>query len=132
MARETTAGQRSSKQRDRVVSRTAPKPLVDDPTLAELYEEWNREDPKFGPLLMRSRVGLLLAIYRRKAGKTQTALAGEMGTKQPAIARLESGRLDARFSTVDEYAAGVGLRVAFVDVKTGEQVDMHRFASSLQ
>jgi predicted transcriptional regulator len=31
-----------------------------------------------------------------------------MGTSQSAVARLESGELDARMSTLERYAAAVG------------------------
>ena len=31
-----------------------------------------------------------------------------MGTSQPAVARLESGQLDARVSTLQRYAAALG------------------------
>jgi predicted transcriptional regulator len=48
---------------------------------------------------------------RLDSGMTQTEIAARMGTSQSAVARLESGDLDARLSTVERYAAAVGRTV---------------------
>jgi transcriptional regulator with XRE-family HTH domain len=52
-----------------------------------------------------------LVAARREAGLTQTELAARMGTSQSAVARLESGDLDARLSTLERYAAALGRTV---------------------
>jgi len=49
-----------------------------------------------------------LAAARRASGVSQTEIAARMGTSQSAVARLESGALDARMSTLERYAAAVG------------------------
>jgi predicted transcriptional regulator len=49
-----------------------------------------------------------LAEARRASGVSQTEIAARMGTSQSAVARLESGELDARMSTLERYAAAVG------------------------
>lgn len=49
-----------------------------------------------------------LAAARRASGTSQTEIAARMGTSQSAVARLESGELDARMSTLERYAAAVG------------------------
>jgi predicted transcriptional regulator len=56
------------------------------------------------------RRGLIeeLAEARRASGVSQTEIAARMGTSQSAVARLESGELDARMSTLERYAAAVG------------------------
>jgi predicted transcriptional regulator len=56
------------------------------------------------------RRGLIeeLAEARRVSGASQTEIAARMGTSQSAVARLESGQLDARMSTLERYAAAVG------------------------
>ena len=36
-----------------------------------------------------------------------------MGTSQSAVARVESGELDVRLSTLERYAAAVGQNLAF-------------------
>jgi predicted transcriptional regulator len=43
-----------------------------------------------------------------------------MGTSQSAVARLESGELDARLSTVERYAAALGRTVDW-QVRTPEE-----------
>jgi len=52
-----------------------------------------------------------LAEARRAGGVSQTEVAARMGTSQSAVARLESGELDARMSTLERYAAAVGRTV---------------------
>jgi transcriptional regulator with XRE-family HTH domain len=49
-----------------------------------------------------------LVAARLDSGLSQTELAARMGTSQSAVARLESGELDARLSTLDRYAAALG------------------------
>jgi predicted transcriptional regulator len=44
----------------------------------------------------------------RAAGMSQTEVAARMGTSQSVVARLESGEIDARLSTLQRYAAAVG------------------------
>src|SRR4029453_14790111 len=56
----------------------------------------------------RRRVIDELAGARRAAGLSQTEVAARMGTSQSVMARLESGEIDARLSTLQRYAAGVG------------------------
>jgi DNA-binding XRE family transcriptional regulator len=52
---------------------------------------------------------------RREAGLTQAEIAKRMGTKAPAIARLESslatGKHSPSLSTIRKYAAALGRRV---------------------
>ncbi|HEX2498145.1 MAG: helix-turn-helix domain-containing protein [Actinomycetes bacterium] len=52
-----------------------------------------------------------LAEARQRLGLTQTDVAARMGTSQSAVARLEAGELDVRLSTLDRYAAAVGVAV---------------------
>jgi transcriptional regulator with XRE-family HTH domain len=40
---------------------------------------------------------------------SQTTVAAQMGTSQSVVARLESGALDMRLSTLQRYAAALGL-----------------------
>jgi predicted transcriptional regulator len=56
----------------------------------------------------RRRVIDELAGARRAAGLSQTEVAARMGTSQSVVARLESGEIDARLSTLQRYAAAVG------------------------
>jgi transcriptional regulator with XRE-family HTH domain len=52
-----------------------------------------------------------LARARRESALSQTEIAARMGTSQSAVARLESGELDARLSTLERYAAALGRTV---------------------
>ncbi len=52
-----------------------------------------------------------LVARRHAAGLSQGEVAERMGTSQPAVARLEAGQLDARMSTMQRYAAAVGVRL---------------------
>jgi len=54
-----------------------------------------------------------LAEVRQQLGLTQTDVAARMGTSQSAVARLEAGELDVRLSTLDRYAAAVGVAVSW-------------------
>lgn len=59
------------------------------------------------------RRGLIdeLVRARRESDLSQTEVAARMGTSQSAVARLESGELDARLSTLERYAAALGRTV---------------------
>jgi predicted transcriptional regulator len=52
-----------------------------------------------------------LTRARRESELSQTEIAARMGTSQSAVARLESGDLDARLSTLERYAAALGRTV---------------------
>ena len=52
-----------------------------------------------------------LGRARRDSDRSQTEIAARMGTSQSAVARLESGELDARLSTLERYAAALGRTV---------------------
>ena len=64
------------------------------------------EDP--GALIGR------LVELRRAKGLSQAAVADRMGTSQPALARLESGRSDARLSTIARYARAIEADLGYV------------------
>ena len=49
-----------------------------------------------------------LVRARQLCALSQTEIAARMGTSQSAVARLESGELDARLSTLERYAAALG------------------------
>jgi len=52
-----------------------------------------------------------LVRARQENELSQTEIAARMGTSQSAVARLESGGLDARLSTLERYAAALGYTV---------------------
>jgi predicted transcriptional regulator len=52
-----------------------------------------------------------IALARTNAGVTQLELAKRMGTTQTAIARLESGRLAPKTSTLQRFADAIERRL---------------------
>ncbi len=52
-----------------------------------------------------------LVAGRRAIGLSQTEVAARMGTSQSAVARLESGDADVRLSTLERYAAAIGVEL---------------------
>jgi transcriptional regulator with XRE-family HTH domain len=75
--------------------------------------------PGFREMALRrmaaERAGLVreLAAQRLAAGLSQTEVAARMGTSQSAVARLESGAVDVRASTLERYAAAVGGEISW-------------------
>jgi transcriptional regulator with XRE-family HTH domain len=74
--------------------------------------------PGFREMAQR-RKDLSGALVRRRhdIGLSQTQVAARMGTSQSAVARLEAGEGDVRLSTLERYAAAVGLAI---DWRLGE------------
>lgn len=79
---------------------------LSNPAVRAEYERLEREE---GPML-----DAILAA-RREAGLTQAQVAERMGTKAPAVARLEaaliSGTPSPSLATLRKYAAALGKRV---------------------
>lgn len=61
--------------------------------------------------LARRRLLRELTDRRGQLGLSQTVVAARMGTSQSVVARLESGEVDARMSTIERYAAALGQRI---------------------
>lgn len=88
-------------------------------TYAEMRAKW-MEDPEFRAefeRIERDEMPMLDAILkaRREAGMTQADVAERMGTKAPAVARLESALVSGKHSpslaTLRKYAAAMGKRL---------------------
>jgi ribosome-binding protein aMBF1 (putative translation factor) len=70
--------------------------------------------PGFADMARRRKaLSEALVSQRRALGLSQTEVAARMGTSQSAVARLEAGEGDFRLSTVERYAAAVGLDLAW-------------------
>ncbi len=86
--------------------------------LDEIVRDRSADNPEFARLVdaaaRRRAVIRQLAARRASLGLSQTAVAARMSTSQPVVARLESGDLDSRLSTIERYAAAVGLEVELV------------------
>jgi len=85
--------------------------------LDEVIAHGTAEDRKF-PRLVEAAVArreLLRRLGRRRVqlGLSQAQIAEQMGTSQPAVARLESGEVDARVSTLERFAGAVGTRLEY-------------------
>src|SRR5438093_12665798 len=81
----------------------------------EIVGERSERNPGFADfveLAVRRRQLLReLAARREKLGLSQTVVAARMGTSQSAVARLEAGEIDVKFSTVERFAAALGQKV---------------------
>ena len=68
--------------------------------------------PGFRQMAERRRaLSIRLVEHRKAVGLSQTEVAARMGTSQSAVARLETGEADVRLSTLERYAAAVGLQL---------------------
>ncbi len=80
-----------------------------------VFAEWAESDPLFleaGLAQQRRRAFLqALAALRKRLDVTQEQVAERMESTQPAVARLEAGRGDPRISTLERYAAALGMRL---------------------
>jgi len=80
--------------------------MLEDPEVRAEYERLNREE--------FALLDEMLAA-RREADLTQAQVAERMGTKAPAVARLEnalaSGKHSPSLDTLRKYAAALGKRV---------------------
>jgi len=85
--------------------------------LDELIETGARQNADFPKLVDAAvdRRELVRQLVRRREalGLSQRDVAVKMRTSQPAVARLESGEVDARGSTIERFATAVGRRVEY-------------------
>ncbi len=88
-------------------------------SLNEFIREQRRKDPEFAAEFDRFEVARLVRELRELKKLSQGELAARVGTKQPAIARLESGRVVPKLDLLDKVARALGTRLAvrFVEEK---------------
>jgi len=83
--------------------------------LDEIIDERSERNAEFPDLveaaLRRRQLLRELAARRERLGLSQTVVAARMGTSQSAVARLVAGEIDAKFSTVERFAAALGQKV---------------------
>ena len=83
-----------------------------------MHKKWVKE-PKYRKAYEAPEEEFVLASavmdVRNRAGLTQAQLARKMGTTQPVVARLESGRTRPSMRTLDRLAEATGsrLRISF-------------------
>ena len=63
-------------------------------------------------------LGYRLARNRMKSGLTQARVAELMGTKQPAVSRVEQGRSVPSLEWIERFVAATGRRLE-VDIRAG-------------
>jgi len=78
------------------------------------FEDWEKErmqDPEFRAAAEELEPAYQIARLRILRGLTQEQLASMIGTRQPSIARLESGSTEPSLSFLRKVAAALGARV---------------------
>ncbi len=82
--------------------------------ISELHQRWMNE-PKYRKAYaaLEDEFALAKAVIaaRNRAGLTQTELALKMGTTQPAVARMEGGRVQPSLRTLQRLAQATGSRL---------------------
>lgn len=82
--------------------------------ITELHKKWIKEPQyrkAYEALEEEFALASTLIEARSRAGLTQQELARKMGTTQPAVARLESGRVRPSLRTLERLAAATGSRL---------------------
>lgn len=62
-----------------------------------------------GRTAVANQLAILVIQYRVQHGLTQTALARQLGVKQPAVARLEAGDHEPTVATLARLANRLGI-----------------------
>ena len=82
--------------------------------ITDLHKKWMKQ-PKYRREYegLEEEFALASAVIdaRNRAGLTQQALAKKMGTTQPVVARLESGRRRPSMRTLERLAQATGSRL---------------------
>jgi len=82
--------------------------------ITKLHQKWMKE-PKYRKAYEALEEEFILASavmdVRNRAGLTQEELARRMGTTQPVVARLESGRSRQSMRTLERLADATGSRL---------------------
>jgi len=82
--------------------------------ITKLHQKWMKE-PKYRKAYEALEEEFILASavmdVRNRAGLTQEELARRMGTTQPVVARLESGRSRPSMRTLERLADATGSRL---------------------
>ena len=86
---------------------------VSDMKTAEAVRQESLDDPEFRAEWDRTAFAEAVAMrvigYRVEHQLTQTALARQLGMKQPAVARLEAGDVTPSLDTLSRLAARLGI-----------------------
>ena len=78
------------------------------------FQEWQKQqnqDPEFVAERLEMEAGYQIARLRMLSGMTQAELAERVGTRQPSIARLESGSRKPSLSFLERIADALDAKV---------------------
>ena len=82
--------------------------------ISDMHKKWMKE-PKYKKAYQALEEEFVLASavvgVRNRVGLTQRELARKMGTTQPVVARLESGRTGPSMRTLERLAKATGSRL---------------------
>ena len=80
--------------------------------LQKYIKKRSSNDKEFGETWQEGyeafKVGVMLKQLRLETGLTQAALAEKLGTRKPAISRIENHAEDIRLSTLERFAKALG------------------------
>jgi ribosome-binding protein aMBF1 (putative translation factor) len=82
--------------------------------ITDMHKRWMKEPNyrrAYATLEDEFAVAKAVIAARNRAGLTQTELAEKMGTTQPAVARMESGRVQPSLQTLHRLARATGSRL---------------------
>ncbi len=82
--------------------------------ITDLHKKWLKEreyERAYDVLEKEFALASAVIDVRNRAGLTQEGLARKMGTTQPAVARLESGRTRPSMRTLERVAKATGSRL---------------------
>lgn len=83
--------------------------------ISDLHTKWMKSKEyrkKFQELEQEFDLASAVIDVRSRAGLTQVELARKMGTTQPVVARLESGKIRPSMRTLERLAAATGSRLS--------------------
>jgi ribosome-binding protein aMBF1 (putative translation factor) len=84
--------------------------------ITEMHKKWMQE-PKYRKAYQALEdefaVAKAVIAARNRAGLTQSELARKMGTTQPVVARMESGRVQPSLQTLQRLAKATSSRLIF-------------------
>lgn len=93
----------------------------------DVFKRW-MQDPEFRAEYEALEPAYQVACLRIEQGLTQAELAEMIDTKQPSIARLESGKRDPRLSFLRRVAGALGCRLEVRLVPLDELTDSSALA----
>ncbi len=90
--------------------------------VTDLHKRWMKEAKyrkEYDALEKEFVLASAVIEARGRAGLSQRALARKMGTTQPVVARLESGRTRPSLRTLERFAEATGsrLHISFMPLK---------------